>query len=60
MTIVMMQTPGFHEIKEFIGSLNAMYAFRRIYIQLSNNPIITLKYLYILHNNWKLDHLDKT
>ena len=39
MTIVMMQTPGFHEIKEFIGSLNAMYAFEKEFsIQLVKQP----------------------
>ena len=29
MHIVMMQTPGYHEIKEFIGALNAMYTFEK-------------------------------
>ena len=31
MNIVMMQTPGYHEIKEFIGALNAMYTFEKMF-----------------------------
>ena len=61
MTIVMMQTPGFHEIKEFIGSLNAMYAFEKEFsIQLVKQPHYNPEeHFDILHNNWKLDHLEE-
>ena len=59
MTIVMMQTPGFHEIKEFIGALDAMYAFEKEFsIQLVKQPHYDPEdHFDILHNNWKLDHL---
>tara|TARA_Y100000817_G_C16577804_1_gene420542 strand:- start:54 stop:626 length:573 start_codon:yes stop_codon:yes gene_type:complete len=60
-TIVMMQTAGNHEIKEFIGALQTMYDFEKEFrIELvkhdGHNPE---KYFDILHNNWKLDLLIK-
>ena len=61
MTIVMMQTPGFHEIEEFISSLNAMYTFEKEFsIQLVKQPEYDPEeHFDILHNNWKLDHLEE-
>ncbi len=60
-TIVMMQTPGFHEIKEFIGSLNAMYTFEKEFsIQLVKQPYYDPgEHFDILYNNWKLDRLEE-
>ena len=59
MTIVMMQTPGFHEIKEFIGALNSMYTFEKMFsIQLVKQPYYNPEdHFDILRNNWKLDRL---
>ena len=59
MTIVMMQTPGFHEIKEFIGALNSMYTFEKMFsIQLVKQPHYDPEdHFDILRNNWKLDRL---
>ena len=59
MTIVMMQTPGFHEIKEFIGALNSMYTFEKMFsIQLVKQPHYDPEdHFDILRNHWKLDHL---
>ena len=59
MTIVMMQTPGFHEIKEFIGALNSMYTFEKIFsIQLVKQPHYDPEdHFDILRNHWKLDRL---
>ncbi len=59
MTIVMMQTPGFHEIKEFIGALNSMYKFEKMFsIQLVKQPHYDPEdHFDILRNNWKLDRL---
>ena len=59
MTIVMMQTPGFHEIKEFIGALNSMYTFEKMFsIQLVKQPHYDPKdHFDILRNHWKLDRL---
>ena len=59
MTIVMMQTPGYHEIKEFIGALNAMYTFEKMFsIQLVKQPHYDPEdHFDILRNNWKLDRL---
>ena len=61
MTIVMMQTPGFHEIKEFIGALNAMYTFEKVFsIQLVKQPHYDPEeHFDILRNHWKLDHLEE-
>ena len=59
MTIVMMQTPGYHEIKEFIGALNSMYTFEKMFsIQLVKQPHYDPEdHFDILRNNWKLDRL---
>ena len=59
MTIVMMQTPGFHEIKEFIGALNSMYTFEKMFsIQLVKQPHYDPEdHFDILRNHWKLDRL---
>ena len=59
MTIVMMQTPGYHEIKEFIGALNTMYTFEKMFsIQLVKQPHYDPEdHFDILRNNWKLDRL---
>ena len=59
MTIVMMQTPGFHEIEEFIGALNSMYTFEKMFsIQLVKQPHYDPEdHFDILRNNWKLDRL---
>ena len=59
MNIVMMQTPGYHEIKEFIGALNAMYTFEKMFsIQLVKQPHYDPEdHIDILRNNWKLDRL---
>ena len=58
-TIVMMQTPGNHKIREFIGALQTMYDFEKEFrIELvrhdGHDPE---KYFDIFHNNWKLDLL---
>ena len=55
----MMQTPGNHEIREFIGALQTMYDFEKEFrIELvrhdGHDPE---KYFDIFHNNWKLDLL---
>ena len=59
MTIVMMQTPGYHEIKEFIGALNSMYTFEKMFsIQLVKQPHYDPEdHFDILRNHWKLDRL---
>jgi hypothetical protein len=59
MTIVMMQTPGFHEIKEFIGALNSLYTFEKMFsIQLVKQPHYDPEdHFDILRNHWKLDRL---
>ena len=59
MNIVMMQTPGFHEIKEFIGALNSMYTFEKMFsIQLVKQPHYDPEdHFDILRNHWKLDRL---
>ena len=61
MTIVMMQTPGYHEIKEFIGALNAMYTFEKMFsIQLVKQPHYDPEdHFDILRNHWKLDRLEE-
>ena len=61
MTIVMMQTPGFHEIKEFIGALNSMYTFEKMFsIQLVKQPHYDPEdHFDILRNHWKLDRLEE-
>ena len=58
MTIVMMQTPVY-EIKEFIGALNSMYTFEKMFsIQLVKQPHYDPEdHFDILRNNWKLDRL---
>ena len=59
MTIVMMQTAGFYEIKEFIGSLMKMYVFEKEFsIQLvKHKDYDPEQYFDIMHNSWKLDYL---
>ena len=59
MSIVMMQTPGYHEIKEFIGALNSMYTFEKMFsIQLVKQPHYDPEdHFDILRNHWKLDRL---
>ena len=59
MTIVMMQTQGFHEINEFIGVLNAMYTYEKIFsIQLVKQPHYDPEnHFDIVRNHWKLDRL---
>ncbi len=59
MTIVMMQTQGFHEINKFIGALNAMYAYEKIFsIQLVKQPHYDPEnHFDIVRNHWKLDRL---
>tara|TARA_Y100001980_G_C14340110_1_gene154588 strand:- start:64 stop:639 length:576 start_codon:yes stop_codon:yes gene_type:complete len=61
MTIVMMQTPGYHDIKEFIGALNTMYTFEKIFsIQLVKQSDYDPKdHFDILRNHWKLDRLEE-
>ena len=61
MTIVMMQTPGYHEINEFIGALNAMYTFEKMFsIQLVKQPHYDPEdHFDILRNHWKLDRLEE-
>ena len=61
MNIVMMQTPGYHEIKEFIGALNAMYTFEKMFsIQLVKQPHYDPEdHFDILRNHWKLDRLEE-
>ncbi len=59
MTIVMMQTQGFHEINKFIGALNAMYTYEKIFsIQLVKQPHYDPEnHFDIVRNHWKLDRL---
>ena len=61
MNIVMMQTPGYHEIKEFIGALNSMYTFEKMFsIQLVKQPHYDPEdHFDILRNHWKLDRLEE-
>ena len=61
MNIVMMQTPGYHEIKEFIGALNTMYTFEKMFsIQLVKQPHYDPEdHFDILRNHWKLDRLEE-
>ncbi len=61
MNIVLMQTPGYHEIKEFIGALSAMYTFEKMFsIQLVKLPHYDPEdHFDILRNHWNLNHLEE-
>ena len=58
-TIVMMQTEGFHELDELVNSLMKMYENEKQFsIELAASEKLNLdNYFDILNNNWKLDLL---